>query len=96
MLVDYAVKEIGCFGDYSDAVPRSKTMRGNGITNFLLHVAQYITFNQTKFVTETLIYKARLNSLYSGLVFKVIKDFLTCHNFEEACEQFYYESGKFK
>ena len=39
VLVDYAVTEMGCFGDYSDAAPRAKTMRGNGITTFLLHVA---------------------------------------------------------
>ena len=39
MLVDYAVIEMGCFDDYSGAVPRAKTMRGNSITTFLLHVA---------------------------------------------------------
>ena len=55
MLVDYAVTEMGCFGDYSDAAPRAKNMRGNGITTFILRVAQCITFRQTNIVTETLI-----------------------------------------
>ena len=45
VLVDYAVTEIGCFDDYYDAAPRAKTMRGNSITTFLLHVAQCITFD---------------------------------------------------
>ena len=58
MLVDYAVTEMGCFGDYSDAAPRAKTMRGNGITTFLLHVYQCTTFHQTQLVTATLIAKA--------------------------------------
>ena len=53
MLVDYAVTEMGCFDNYSDAAPHAKTMRGNGITTFILHVAQCITFNN--FFTETLI-----------------------------------------
>ena len=58
MLVDYSVTEMGCFDDYSDAAPHAKTMRGNGITTFLVHVVQCITFNQKQFVTATLIYKA--------------------------------------
>ena len=45
MLADYSVTEIGCFDDYSDAAPRAKTVRENGITTFLLHFAQCITFN---------------------------------------------------
>ena len=96
MLVDYAVTEMGCFDDYLDAAPRAKTMRGNGITIFLLQVALCITFNQTKFVTAKLIAKARLKSLYSRLGFKVIKDFATSNNFEKARKQFHYESGKSK
>ena len=59
-------------------------MRRNGINNFILHVSQCINFNQT----------AGLKSLYSGLDFKVIKDFLTSPNFEEARKRFNYESGK--
>ena len=71
-------------------------MRVNGITTFLLDVAQCITFHQTKFVTETLIVQARLKSLYSRLGFKVIKYFAIPPNFEEARNRFYYESEKSK
>ena len=53
--MDYEVTDMGCFDDYSDAAPRDKNMRGNGITTFILHVAQCITFNQTIVFTETLI-----------------------------------------
>ena len=42
MLVDYSVTDMGCFGDYLDAVPHAKTMRGNGITTFLLYIYQCI------------------------------------------------------
>ena len=55
MLVDYAVTEMSCFNDYSDAAPRAKTMRGNGITTFLLHVAQCITFHKTIFLQQHLL-----------------------------------------
>ena len=96
MLVDYALTDMGCFDDYSDAAPRAKTMRINGITNFILHVSQCITFNQTTFVTETLISEARLKSSYSGSDLKVIKYFATSPNFEKACKRFHYESGKSK
>ena len=96
MLVDYAVTEMCCFDDYSDAAPFSKTMRRNSITNFLLNVTQCITFNQTKFVTATLIDEAWLKLLYSKLGFKVIKDFATPPNFEEARKRFHSESGKSK
>ena len=58
MLVDYAVTEMGLSDDYSDAVPRAKIIRRNGITTFILHVAQCITFNETKTFTATLIYEA--------------------------------------
>ena len=71
-------------------------MRVNGITNFILHVAQFITFNQKKFVTATLISEARLKTLYSKIGFKFIKDFAIYPNFEMACEQFHYESVKYK
>ena len=69
-------------------------MRGNCINTFLLHVAQCISFNQTKFVTATSIAKARLKSIYSRSGFKVIKYFATSPNFKEARKQFHYESGK--
>ena len=94
MLVDYTVIEMGCFDDYLDDESQSKTMRGNDITSFLLHVDQYIIVNKSKFVLATLISEAGLKSLYSRLGFKVIKYLMTSTNFEEACERFRYESGK--
>ena len=69
-------------------------MRENGITTFILHVAQCITFHQTKFVTATLIAEALLKSFYSRLGFKVIKDFAASPDFEKYCKRFHYESGK--
>ena len=48
------------------------------------------------FVTATIISEASLNSFYSRLGFKVINDLATLPNFEEACKQFHYESGKSK
>ena len=94
MLVYYSVIDMGCFDDYLDAAPRAKNTRGIGITTFLLHVSQCITFHQTKFVTETLISEALLKSFYSRLVLKVIRDFATSPNFEEARKRFNYESVK--
>ena len=94
MLVDYKVKEMGCFDDYLYDAPHDKNIRVNGITNFLLHVSQCITFRQTNFVAETFTSEASLNSFYSRLGFKVIKDFATSNNFEEACKLFNYKSGK--
>ena len=79
-----------------DDSPRAKTMRVNGITKFLLNVAQCITLLQKNIVTATLIYKALLKSFYSRLGFKVIKDFAGYPHLEEACKQFNYESGKSK
>ena len=96
MLVDYSVTEMGCYDDYLDATPRAKTVRGNGITTFLLHVAQCITFHQTKPFTATLIYESLLKSFYSRLGFQVIKYFTTSPNFEVARKQFHYESGNTK
>ena len=48
------------------------------------------------FVKTTLIANALLNLFYSYLGFKVIKDLMTSTNFEEACRQFHYETGKYK
>ena len=81
MLVDYAVTAMGFSDGYSNAVPRAKIIRENGINNFLLHITQCITFNQTQFVTATLIGKASLKAIYSRLGFKFIKDFATSPNF---------------
>ena len=73
--MDYSVTDMGCFDDYLDAAPCAKTITGDGINTFLLHVAQCITFCQTNFFTETLIAEELLKSFYSRLGFKVIKDF---------------------
>ena len=53
-------------------------------------------FQSNKFVTATLISEALLKLLYSRLVFKVIKYFVTYPNFEEACKRFRYYPGKYK
>ena len=68
MLVDYTVTEMGCFDDYYDAAPHVKTMWGNGITTFPLHVDQCITFRQTNIFTATLIAKAS----FEVILFKVM------------------------
>ena len=81
MLLDYAVTYMVFFEDYSDAAPHAKTMRGNGINNFILNFYQFITFNQTTFVTSALTNEARLKLLYSRLGFNVIKEFATSPKF---------------
>ena len=96
MLVKYAATEMGFLDEYSDADPNQKSIRGNGITKFLLHVSQCIIFNQTNCVKTILIADASLKSFYSRLGFTVIKDFTTYTNFEEARSQFNYETGKSK
>ena len=55
MLVDYAATEMGPLEDYSDAAPQGKSMRGNGINTFLLHVSQCIIFNQTNSLKKHLL-----------------------------------------
>ena len=55
MLVDYAVTEMGCCDDYYDADLRVKAIRGNGITTFLLRVAQFITFHQKQLLHQRLL-----------------------------------------
>ena len=55
---------MGCFDDYSDAAPHATTIRGNGITNFILQVSLCIIFNQTIYFSATLIDEACLKSLY--------------------------------
>ena len=59
MLVDYVVTYMGCFEDYSDDASRAKTMRGNGITTFLLHVAQCITFRKKNLLQQHLFPRYR-------------------------------------
>ena len=75
MLVDYTATEMVSLDDYSDAAPQGKSMRGNGITTFLVHIDQCMTFNQTNRVKTTLIANASLKSFYSRLGFKIIIDF---------------------
>ena len=53
-------------------------------------------FQSNKSSLKTLIANASLKSFYSRLGFKVIKDFATSPNLEEARKRFYYESGKSK
>ena len=44
MLIGYEAIEMGFLDDYSDADPNHKSIRGNGITTYLFHVAQCIIF----------------------------------------------------
>ena len=96
MFVEYAATEMGFLDDYLDADPDHKIIRGNGVTTFLLHLAQCIIFNEANRIKTKLIDNASLKSFYSGLGFKVIKDFATSTNFEEARRLFSYETGKSK
>ena len=44
LLVEYTATEIGFLDDYLDADPNHKSIRGNGITTFILHVSQMYNF----------------------------------------------------
>ena len=46
MFVEYSATEMGFLDDYLDADPDHKIIRGNGVTTFLLHLAQCIIFNE--------------------------------------------------
>ena len=96
MLFEYAATEKGLLDDSSGADPNHKSMRGNGITTFLLNVAQCIIFNQTNRVKTILIADASLKSFYSRLDFNVINDFATSTNFKEARSRFQYDKEKSK
>ena len=96
MLIEYAATEMGFLDDYSDADSYHKSIRGNGITTFLFHVAQYIIFNLTNQVKTILIANVSLKTFYSRLGFSVIKDFATSTNFEAARRRFHYDKGKSK
>ena len=87
---------MGFLDCYYDDDPNHKSIRGNGITTFLLHVSQCIIFNQTNCVKTILIANASLKLFYSRLVFTVIKDFATSTTFEAARSRFHYEKGKCK
>ena len=96
MLVEYTSTEMGFLDNDFDADPNQKSIRGNGITTFLLHIAQCIIFNLTNRVKVILIANASLKSFYSRLSFKVINYFSTSTNLEEAHRQFHYDTGKSK
>ena len=96
MLVEYVATEMGFLDDYSDADPNHKSIRGNGITTFLFHVAQCILFRLKNCVNTILIDNASLKSFYLRLGFTFIKDFVTSTIFEAARRQFHYEKGKSK
>ena len=85
---------MGCFDEFLDTAPGDKTMRGNGISTFLLHVAQCIPYHLKKIVSATLISNASSKSFYSRLGFKVIKDIVISPNFGEAHNRFNFESGQ--
>ena len=58
MLVEYAATEMGFLDDYSDDDTNHKSIRRNGITTFLFHVAQCIIFCLTNCVKTILIANA--------------------------------------
>ena len=77
-------------------IQTKKSIRGNGITTFLSHVAQCIIFCLTNSVKTILIANASLKTFYSRLGFMVIKGFVTSTTFEAAHRRFHYETGKSK
>ena len=96
MLIKYAATDMGFLDDYSDADPNHKSIRGNGITTFLFHVALCIIFNLSNHVKTILISNISLKTFYSRLSFTNIKDFVTSTTFEAARRLFHYETGKSK
>ena len=87
---------MGFLDDYSDADPNQKSIRGNGITTFIFHVALCIIFNITNQVKTILIANVSLKTFYSSLGFFVIKIFATSTKFEAARRQFHYDTRKSK
>ena len=87
---------MGFLDDYSDSGPNHKSIRVNGITTFLFHVAKCILFCLTNCVKTILIANASLKSFYSRLGFTVIKKFVTSTTFEASSSRFHYEKGKSK
>ena len=96
MLIEYADTAMGFLDDYSDADPNHKSIRENGITTFLFHVAQCIIFNLKNHVKTILIANVLLKTFYSRLGFSVIKYFTTSTTFEADCRRFHYDTGKYK
>ena len=64
MLIEYAATEMGFLDDYSDADPNHKSIRGNGITAYLFHVAQCILFCLTNSVQTILIANVSVDILF--------------------------------
>ena len=87
---------MGFLDDYSDSDPNHKSIKVNGITTYLFHVAQCIFFCLTNSVKTILIANASLKTFYSRLGFTVIKYFVTSTTYEAASSWFYYETGKYK
>ena len=96
MLIEYAATEIGFLDYYSGVDTNYKSIRGNGITTFLFHVAQCIIFNLTNQVKTILIANVSLKTFYSRLGISVIQDFATSTTFEAACRRFHYKTEKYK
>ena len=67
MLIEYAATEMVFLDDYSDADPNHKSIRENGITTYLFHVAQCILFCLTNSVKTILI----TNASIKNILFKV-------------------------
>ena len=89
ILIEYAATEMSFLDDYYDADPTHKIIRGNGITTYLFHVAQFILFCLTNYVKTILITNASLKTFYSRLGFTVIKYFVTSTTFEAVCSQYH-------
>ena len=75
---------MGFLDDYSDADQNHKSIRGNGITTFIFHVAQCIIFKLTTQMKTILIANVSLKTFYSRLGFFIIKDFATSNLVEVA------------
>ena len=67
MLVEYAATDMGFLDDYSDADPNHKSIRGNGITKFLFHVAQCNISHLTIFFLNN----TYCQFLFEDILFKV-------------------------
>ena len=95
-LIEYAATEMCFLDDYSDADTNHKSIRANGITTYLFHVAQCIFFCLTNSVKTILIANASFKTFHSRLGFTVIKYFVNSTTFEAARSQFQYETGNLK
>ena len=71
MLVGYAATEMGSLDEYLDAAPKGKSIRGNGITTYLLHVAQCINFHNS--LQQQLLPRYCWSHFIQGLVSRLLK-----------------------